>query len=261
MKNIPSHYRANMILLPMVKFLVIRTGREIKSRGVPPVFNQILKYFRKQYSITMKTSAEEDLLEAACLVLEREKAMPTVRKVAGQLSKDEERVREMALALEKEGFLWLKEGDIIELSEKGREAGLRTIQKHRVLERFLSEILGMERAAASQEACILEHEISDETIDRLEGFIAFPRGRGRRLQWGRRGISTLADVPVGIDIRVVTVRCRGGYERLADLGILPGETLRVVHILNHKAVVVRVKGCEVALSPEIASSILVERLQ
>jgi len=119
----------------------------------------------------------------------------------------------------------------------------------------------MERAAASEEACILEHDISDETADRLEGFIAVPRGRGRRLQRGRRRLLTLADVPEGTDLRVVTVRCRGGYERLADLGILPGETIRVVHILNHKAVVVRVKGCDVALSPEIASSILVERLQ
>ncbi|MDH7490882.1 MAG: metal-dependent transcriptional regulator [Methanolinea sp.] len=209
----------------------------------------------------MKTSAGEDILEAACLLLEKEKSIPTVRKVAGRLSEDEDRVRKEALELEKGGFLRLEEGDIIELSEKGREAGLRTIQKHTVLERFLSEILGMERAAASEEACILEHDISDETADRLEGFIAVPRGRGRRLQRGRRRLLTLADVPEGTDLRVVTVRCRGGYERLADLGILPGETIRVVHILNHKAVVVRVKGCDVALSPEIASSILVERLQ
>jgi len=209
----------------------------------------------------MKTSAGEDLLEAACLFLGREKSMPTIRDIAGQLSRDPDRIREDALQLENGGFLRLKDGDIIELSEKGIETGSRTIKKHRVLECFLSETLGMERTAASEEACILEHDISDETLDRLEGFITLPHGRRKRFQRGRSKIQSLVDFPEGTELKVVTIRCLEGCERLADLGIIPGEIIRLINVLPHKAVVVKVKGCEIALSPEIASSILVESLQ
>jgi len=209
----------------------------------------------------MKTSAGEDLLEAACLFLGREKSMPTIRDIAGQLSRDPDRIREDALQLENGGYLRLKDGDVIELSEKGLETGSRTMKKHRVLECFLSEILGMERTAASEEACILEHDISDETLDRLEGFMVLPNGHRKRLQGGHRKIQSLVDFPGGTELKVVTIRYQDGCERLSDLGIVPGEIIHLVNVLPQKAVVVKVKGCDIALSPEIASSILVESLQ
>lgn len=244
---------------PFYLYMMIVPGNQIaKNFSILYPNSQII--LETTYS-AMKTSAGEDLLEAACLILGSKKDMPTVKEVAGHLSMDPITVQEEALELEKKGLLRLKNGEIIELSEKGKEAGFRIIQKHRILECFLSEILGMERNSASVEACILEHTISDDAIDKLENFITLPRGRGRRLQRGKRRISALADFSEGTDLRIVTVQCRGGYERLADLGILPGEIIRVVRILNHKAVVIRVKGCDIALSPEIASSILVEKLQ
>jgi len=134
-------------------------------------------------------------------------------------------------------------------------------EKHRVLECFLSEILGMERSAASEEACILEHDISDETLDRLEGFMVLPNGHRKRLQGGHRKIQSLVDFPGGTELKVVTIRYQDGCERLSDLGIVPGEIIHLVNVLPQKAVVVKVKGCDIALSPEIASSILVESLQ
>ncbi len=209
----------------------------------------------------MKTSAGEDLLEAACILREKKKGMPTAGEVASLLFVSPENIRKEALRLEEEGYLRVINDDILELSEKGIEEGMRIMKKHRVLECFLSEILGMKRSAASEEACILEHTISDETTRRLEGFMTLPRGRGRRLQRGRKRIPALVDFPEGTDLKVLSVLCPGGCERLGDLGILPGEVVRIVHILNGKAVVVRVKGCDIALSHEIASSILVERVR
>jgi DtxR family Mn-dependent transcriptional regulator len=134
------------------------------------------------------------------------------------------------------------------------------MKKHSVLECFLSEILGMERTAASEEACILEHDISNETLDRLEGFMTLPLGREGRSRRGSGKIQSLIDFPEGTDLEVVAIQNRDGCERLSDLGIIPGEIVRLVNVLSHKAVVVKVKGCDIALSPEIASSILARRL-
>jgi len=43
------------------------------------------------------------------------------------------------------------------------------------------------------------------------------------------------------------------------MGIFPGERIKLIHTLNNKAVVIQVKGCDIALSPEIASCIFVEK--
>lgn len=208
----------------------------------------------------MKSSAGEDILEAAYALWMANGRMPTVGEVAVRLAREPAVVREEAWDLAGEGYISLGTGDTLELTDRGKETGARIEKKHRVLECFLSEVLGLERSAASEEACILEHGISDETLDRLEGFMARPTFRGHRFQRGRKRLHSLSDFPEGAEVRVIVVHPPPGCERLGDLGILPGEVLRVVRVLNHRAVVVRVKGCDIALSPEIASSILVEKI-
>jgi DtxR family Mn-dependent transcriptional regulator len=47
--------------------------------------------------------------------------------------------------------------------------------------------------------------------------------------------------------------------RLLDLGVVPGERVRIKRKLANQSIVVQVKGCDVALSPEVAASVCVER--
>jgi DtxR family Mn-dependent transcriptional regulator len=44
-----------------------------------------------------------------------------------------------------------------------------------------------------------------------------------------------------------------------DLGFLPGERISIKRKLKNRALVVAVKGCDIALSPDIASLIRVEK--
>jgi DtxR family Mn-dependent transcriptional regulator len=46
--------------------------------------------------------------------------------------------------------------------------------------------------------------------------------------------------------------------RLADVGLLPGESLVLKRRLSNGSVVVEVKGSDIALSSEVAATILVE---
>ena len=64
----------------------------------------------------------------------------------------------------------------------------------------------------------------------------------------------------GDELVVSCIRCDGPDARLMDLGILPGEHIRLIRHIPDNGVVIRVKGCDIALSNEIASSILVERM-
>ena len=60
----------------------------------------------------------------------------------------------------------------------------------------------------------------------------------------------------------VIIQCihgRACAQRLLDLGLVPGERAIIKRKLSNGALVVQVKGCDVAVSPEIASAIGVER--
>jgi DtxR family Mn-dependent transcriptional regulator len=73
-----------------------------------------------------------------------------------------------------------------------------------------------------------------------------------------RSACTLLDCEEGDTVRVAMVRGARRNRRLLDLGIFPGEIVQIRRKLPNLSVVVRVKGCDIAISPEIAASVIVE---
>jgi DtxR family Mn-dependent transcriptional regulator len=120
-------------------------------------------------------------------------------------------------------------------------------------------MLGIDTNSASREACTLEHGISDDTIERLSSYMSGTATAPSRMR-RRRGQETvtLLDCNEGDIARVALMRGPGGHRRLLDLGVFPGEIVEIRRKLPNNSVVVRVKGCDIAISPEIARSIFVE---
>ncbi|MDD3124185.1 MAG: metal-dependent transcriptional regulator [Candidatus Izemoplasmatales bacterium] len=58
-------------------------------------------------------------------------------------------------------------GDI-SLTKEGRENSERVLKKHLLIKKFLIEILGVEEKMANDEACGIEHNISEDTAEKLE---------------------------------------------------------------------------------------------
>ena len=148
------------------------------------------------------------------------------------------------------------------------------IKKHETLQCFLTEILGMDSSAASNEACKIEHAVSDETIDRLGNYLRIPSAQEQK-ESARLGTAvynsscikndipviarTLADSDEGDRVVIRTISGQSYIKRLLDLGVVPGQEISIKRKLSNRSLVVQVKGCDVALSPEIASAIYVER--
>ena len=87
------------------------------------------------------------------------------------------------LALLEEGGDLVKESDgSVRLTEKGRNTGESVLKKHRILECFFTEMLGMDPDTASKEACEMEHAASEYTIEKLGSFLSV---RGARCMRGR----------------------------------------------------------------------------
>ena len=58
----------------------------------------------------------------------------------------------------------------LSLTEEGQELAEKIYARHNILSRFL-ESIGVSKETASEDACKMEHVISDESIEAIEKFI------------------------------------------------------------------------------------------
>jgi DtxR family Mn-dependent transcriptional regulator len=70
---------------------------------------------------------------------------------------------------------------------------------------------------------------------------------------------SLLDFSEGDELVVRCILGQSSAKRLLDLGVVPGEKVKIRRKHGKDALVVQVKGCDVALSPEIAAAVSVER--
>lgn len=76
-----------------------------------------------------------------------------------------------AVGLLKNGeFIEVDNSGFITLTSKGKEIAQKIYDKHNLLTQFLVK-LGVEEKIASDDACKMEHCISDKTFDALKNFI------------------------------------------------------------------------------------------
>jgi DtxR family Mn-dependent transcriptional regulator len=210
-------------------------------------------------------SVREDFLEAIFILARDFRRPPLVHDIAGALHRSENEVPPVLKILEENNDILIAGDGRIALTPEGHNVGMRVVKKHETLQCFFSEILGMDGPSASNEACTLEHAVSDDTINRLGTYLKYSPPRSQKETepvWGTVcPLIALTDFNEGDDVIVQRILGEERANRLLDLGAVPGERVRIKRKLANNALVVQVKGCDVALSPEVAASICVERAQ
>lgn len=210
----------------------------------------------------MRADLPEDILEE---ILNLKKDRASRHDLAGLETRGKEEF-DAALARLKENGCVLEDADGLYLSETGQKKAASVARKHAVLANFLTNVLGQKPDAASEEACRLEHKISTETINKLDSFLDKTGLQSEDAEFTNHKNLTqkspmvpLVECAEGSLLHVATIQEFAKHSRLLDMGIIPGELITLRRRLGNNAVVVKVKECEIALSPEVASSILVER--
>ena len=72
--------------------------------------------------------------------------------------------------LKKGGYLTMAPDGTLSLTDFGRETAQKIFERHTVLSRFLS-LIGVDGETAANDACKIEHVISDETLLAIRNFI------------------------------------------------------------------------------------------
>ena len=70
------------------------------------------------------------------------------------------------------GYLTMEPNGNLELTEKGIETASAIYERHRLITRFLSEVLGVSSETAEDDACRIEHIISEETFEAFKRFLS-----------------------------------------------------------------------------------------
>lgn len=112
------------------------------------------------------TAAGEDYLEAV-LVLQKEKGMVRSVDVARHLDVSKPSVCHAVATLKEGGFLTMDEDSFLHLTDLGREVAEKTYEKHCFFTRLLVDA-GVEPKTAEQDACRMEHAISDDSFQKIK---------------------------------------------------------------------------------------------
>jgi len=99
--------------------------------------------------------------------LEEDGIPPMRARIAERLGHSGPTVSQTVARMERDGLLTVTGDRTLALSESGRLAATRVMRKHRIAERLLVEVLGLEWEFAHAEACRWEHVISDEVERRI----------------------------------------------------------------------------------------------
>lgn len=176
-------------------------------------------------------------------------------------------VSEMIKRLEREGLIVL-DGPKITLTAAGLDLAERVVRKHRLAERFLTEILGLSFATAHREAGRWEHVMSDEVeaaMNRVLGSPSTcPHGNPIPGTEGNVGaLIRLGEIGEGSEFTVKRIPeelefTPGMLDFLESNGLVPGSTGKVLALGNDGSRTVQVDGKNVAVDSYATSRIFVE---
>lgn len=112
----------------------------------------------------------ENYLETI-LMLKHEKGSVRSIDVARALSFTKPSVSRAMSVLRQAGHITMDDEGFLGLTESGREIAERIYERHQLLTKYLTA-LGVSPETAAQDACRMEHVISQETFDKIRAHAA-----------------------------------------------------------------------------------------
>jgi DtxR family Mn-dependent transcriptional regulator len=176
----------------------------------------------------------------AIYYIEHEGEVPRPGRLAEWLGVSAPTVSVSLQRLARDGWIRIAGDRSVELSDAGTEAASTIVRRHRIVERWLTDVLGLDWAAADVEAAALTHGMSAIVLDRLDQLLGkpntCPHGNvipGRTPPEGRR-LVRLVDLHDGESARVARISEVAEHEapqllRILDqCGLTPGVDVAVV---------------------------------
>ena len=211
--------------------------------------------------------------------LEEEGITPLRARIAERLHQSGPTVSQTVARMERDGLLTVEGDRHLELTDQGRMLATRVMRKHRLAERLLTDVIGLEWEDVHAEACRWEHVMSETVERRLLEILGHPTlspygnpipglgelGEGSADEPFLSGVEALDTVAVESEQRVVIGRIAEPVQTdeilmavLRRVGAQPGKVVTVARAAE--GVLVASGGESAEIDEEAASHLFVRRL-
>lgn len=211
--------------------------------------------------------------------LTEEGIVPLRARIAERLHQSGPTVSQTVARMERDGLLTVQGDRHLELSDEGMRLATRVMRKHRLAERLLTDVIGLDWELVHEEACRWEHVISETVERRLVELLDHPTespygnpipgldelGETAVSVDFREGVESLAKAAGAEEARVIVRRISEEMQKdeslmsaLRRVGALPDRTITVV--ATAEGVLVGSGGESAEVVPEAAEHIFVRRL-
>lgn len=106
--------------------------------------------------------------------LEEEGIVPLRARIAERLQQSGPTVSQTVARMERDHLVRVQGDRHLELSDEGRSRAIRVMRKHRLAERLLIDVIGLDWELVHDEACRWEHVISEDVERRLVELLGTP---------------------------------------------------------------------------------------
>jgi len=207
------------------------------------------------------TVAEEEYLQSLFWLQEARLPM-TGANVARAMQLSAPTVHEMVGRLERDGYITRGSDKAISFTASGREHAEEIVRRHRLIERFLTDVLGIPWDEVHEEAERLEHAMSPVLEERMLAAIgdASTCPHGHPIHAGARidGVP-LADVEVGATVTVLRFENEAEelLHYLKTTGLEPGMHGVVTSRDDSEVIVTADTGQECTIDRDLAETVSV----
>jgi DtxR family Mn-dependent transcriptional regulator len=189
----------------------------------------------------------------------------TIRDIAEQLGVAVSSASEKVRTLTEHGYLVHPWREGVSLTETGHQLAMQVLRKNRLASTFLVHTLAYRLDEALEDACHLEHALTDRLADRLALWLGNPTvdpygqpipSRDGTLMQAQ--VRNLLEAPVGATVTVARLDAlepeRLGY--LHHIGLLPGTQMTITELVPFEGpLMVAVGNQPVALARALAAEV------
>ncbi|MBX3042675.1 MAG: metal-dependent transcriptional regulator [Candidatus Kapabacteria bacterium] len=191
----------------------------------------------------------------------------STNEIAEKLAASPSSVSKTLKKLSDSGYVYYTSHKGVKLTESGLAESMKILRRHRLLELFLHNVLGYDWDEIHDEACVLEHHISNKFEDAIDKYLGYPNRDphgdpipNKNGELSHYETKPVSELEVGNEGKIFRIKGNDPelLKYLSKNNLLPDKIVRIIRKEPFEgSVVLENDGKNTVIGMEVAKSILI----